>query len=381
MNSTETPPASVTQVKAVAGDQLRIDGSDAMVLINRWLKQQFEQSYPQIEVTLDSRGTETALDEVIAGDIDLAAIGRPLMEAETAKGLRQIPVSQDSIAVIVGRSNPFMGSLTVEQFAQILRGEITDWAELGRQPGNILVIDRPQGSDTRQALLNNPRFQDLEGQPASQEHHVTVADTAAVIRRLGGDGIGYAIASQIQHQPQVRVVKIAVLLDTLPGDAIYPYTSLRGYAYRADNPAIQAFLDLVQDPSGQLAINQAKDAEADAITAALEPRPWQRSSSSSPGVGTATTPVDRLLPFWWVLLGGLLLWLGWWLSQRQRANRLRLRSLPIAKRRQNRRRQNRRRQRQLPPPPIQPCQRPPLMGLPAPEEAGTSLGKQKQGQQ
>jgi len=310
----EVTGSAVTQVKATTADnQLRIDGSDTMVLINQWLQQRFQQLYPHIDVILEARGTETALDEVVAGDIDLAAIGRPLSEAEKARGLRQLPVSHDSIAVVVGRSNPFMGSLTVEQFAQILQGELTDWAQLGRQPGEILVIDRPQGSDTRQALLQHPRFQDLEAPLSPQEQSVTVADTAAMIRRLGRDGIGYAIASQVQHQPQVRVVKIAVLLDTLPGDAIYPYNSLRGYVYRADNKSVQAFLGLVQEPAGQLAIDQAKAAEADAIA----PKSRQRSLGPTASIGLAPPAWQHLWPLWWLLLVGLLLGLAWWLSQRQ----------------------------------------------------------------
>ncbi|GAB4469587.1 MAG: hypothetical protein OHK0037_27880 [Elainellaceae cyanobacterium] len=306
---------------------VRIDGSPTMLPINQALKKYYEQEVAGSEVTIDASGTEAAIEKLIDGEIDLAAIARPLTRTEKAQGLKEIPISLEKIAVIVGKNNPFDGVLTVDQFAQIFRGEITDWSEVGGEPGAIRFIDRPRDSDTRLALGKYGILR--EGEVALGENVVQLEkdDTAEVIRLLGKDGISYAIASQLTNQTKARPVKIGVLQETLPEDAIYPYTVPRGYAYRDGSAAIASFLGLAQGETGQSAIAAAKLEEAKAIATGrvvkkAAEKVVEPVVEAVPQVADAAIAEQRGLPGWlWLLLPLALLalaarWLGGWLAKR-----------------------------------------------------------------
>ncbi|HEY9626460.1 MAG TPA: glycogen/starch/alpha-glucan family phosphorylase [Coleofasciculaceae cyanobacterium] len=365
------PPSTESELlEAVEIKTLKIDGSSAMTVLNQALKQRFEQAFPDTEVTIDAQGTEAALQKLIEGDIDLAAIGRSLTTAEKVKGLKEIPISQERIAVIVGKENPFKGDLTVEQFTQIFQGKITDWSEVGGVPGRIWVIDRPENSDTRLALSRYgisralltaatgaiadaaPRPESATVEPTDESSktadlpsdlpseniiRLETDDTAAVIRQLGKDGISYAIASQLAGQNKARIVKLAVLHEALPDDPLYPYAQTRGYAYKQGSAAT-AFVDFATAEPGQAIVTAAKSAEAAAIASALKPAPKLPSLGlfgkdaksearpeplADPQAKVPDTAPERSLSVWWwllplVLLGAVLGWLrSQWLSSQQ----------------------------------------------------------------
>jgi ABC-type phosphate transport system substrate-binding protein/tetratricopeptide (TPR) repeat protein len=258
---TFTPPTSVA-----AGTTLTIDGSPSMRVINQALKQGFESRYPNSQVNFSTSGTDAALQSLLQGNVDLAAIGRPLTDAEIAQGLTQIPISREKIAIIVGRDNPFQGDLTFGDFARIFRGEITNWAQVGGPNLPLRFIDRPAGSDTRQALGGYEIFQNRPFETGANAVQVGSDDTAEVVRELGNDGMSYAIASQVLDQENVRVV---TMHGTLPDDPRYPYSQPRGYVYRGEpSLAIEAFLGFATNPEGQAVVAAAKANEAATVATA-----------------------------------------------------------------------------------------------------------------
>ncbi len=314
---------SVPADAANSSTTIRIDGSSTMQTINQLLKQQYEQDNPEVKVTLDARGTNTAIADLLRGEIDLAALGRRLTEPEKAKGLVEIPLSQERIAIVVGKDNPFKGNLTVEQWAKILQGEIVNWAEVGGPDIPIRVIDRPLESDTRVALSRYGVFEPKE--PVVGEHVIQLEtdDTADMIRLLGNDGIGYAIASQVTDQNLVRLVKLVVMHEALPDDPLYPYEQVRGYAYKQrPNAPAAAFLNFAAEPSGQVAVATAKTEEARAIATALKPKP---PAPPTLVPDTAYAPKGKGGVFYWfgwlvlplILVGVLLQGIARWLKSRQ----------------------------------------------------------------
>lgn len=141
------------------GTTVKVDGSSSMRVINEALRKRFEQKYPGTKVDLATGGTDGALAALQRGDINLAAVGRPLTTQEKAQGLVFIPVSREKIAIIVGSDNPFKQNLTFLAFAKMFRGEITDWSSVGGSPGKIRFIDLPEWGDTRRSPLHLRDFQ------------------------------------------------------------------------------------------------------------------------------------------------------------------------------------------------------------------------------
>jgi len=283
--------------------RVRIDGDRSMTAINQQLKAQYQEQFPGTQVEIDAQGTDVALQKLLKDEIDLAAIGRPLTAAEKAKGLIEIPLSQERIAVIVGRNNPFKENLTVDQFVKIVRGDITDWAEVGGEPGAIRFIDRPTSSDTRLALSRYGLFPEGGFTTGANTVQLDKDDTAAVIQALGRDGIGYGIASQLVNQSNARIVKLVVMHEALPDDPLYPYAQPRGYAYKkSPDGAARSFLGLATTGAGLAAIDAAKANEAQAVVDALKPAPLISLTQTPEPEDSAYSQTLKALPLWLKLI-------------------------------------------------------------------------------
>jgi phosphate transport system substrate-binding protein len=311
-------PNSFPMPKTVAeGTKVAIDGSSSMETINEALKQSFEKQFPGTDIRIASEGTDAALQALREGKIDLVAIGRPLTDAEKAEGLVAVPISRNKIAIIVGPDNPFNGSLTIEQFARIFRGEITDWSQVGGAKGPVRLVDRPESSDTRQAFLNYPVFQKAPFKTGANAVQVAEDRTSAVIEKLGTDGVGYAIADQVVDQPGVRVVQMH---KTLPTDPRYPFSQPLSYVYKGPtpNPGVKAFLGYALTPESQRVVEQARQeavkAPEERTTAPAEVVPAPETGGVPPAP-VATKP--SWAPLWWLLLPllGLPLLLWWALGR------------------------------------------------------------------
>ena len=227
-------------------------GSDAMTVISEALKTSFEGKFDGAEVNVDAMGADRAIQSLLVGDADLAAISRPLTTAETEQGLAAVDVQRIKIAVIVGADNPFTGGLNSEQFAKIFRGEITNWSEVGGPNTPIRLIDRPDTSETRLALAAYPVFKAAEfatGETASQLETDSAADIA---KGLGTDGIGYVLVDQVNDLAGVRTLSMH---KTLPSDARYPFSQPFSLIYSGEpSPAVAAFLGYATGAPGQSAL-------------------------------------------------------------------------------------------------------------------------------
>ena len=74
------------------GISVRINGSDEMTKVNQLLKRSFQREFPGTTVKVDADGNETGVRLLLSGQVDLAAIARPLNEDELSKGLAAVTV-------------------------------------------------------------------------------------------------------------------------------------------------------------------------------------------------------------------------------------------------------------------------------------------------
>ncbi|WP_254903841.1 MULTISPECIES: substrate-binding domain-containing protein [Cyanophyceae] len=246
-----SPPATVAP-----GTVVKISGSTSMVQINTALKNRFELQYPQTRVETTANGSSKGLEDLLAGNIDLAAISRPLQPEEMQQGLKAIAVTTDAVAIVVAKENPFSTGLTGEQVQGIFQGNLTDWSAItDKATGTIRVINRPPVSGTYQTFQetvlngsnfgNGPNFMNME-QDA----------TTPILQALGADGISYATYSQIANQQTVRTVPID---GVTPESDLYPYTRTLYYAYQEPaSPQVEAFLGFVGTPVGAELIQAAQ---------------------------------------------------------------------------------------------------------------------------
>ncbi|MEA5577288.1 substrate-binding domain-containing protein [Anabaena sp. UHCC 0451] len=274
-----------------SGTKVRLDGSMSLIMINQSLKDNFEKQFSGTQVEIGVNGTDAAITALLDGKIDIAAIARQLTPAEKSQGLEQIRLHREKIAIIVGINNSFPGNLTSKKFAQIFRGEITDWSELGGQPGKIRFIDRSPTSDIRNSLRDYPVFQSGEFSTGANATQVAEDKTVQIIKELGTDGISYVTANQVSKLPDVRILKIQ---NITPDNSQYPFSQPLVYVYRQNpSPAVASFLGFTTAPIGQKAIESARDAEASAIAAsALQNLTVETATSSTPKAQSVATPAQ-----------------------------------------------------------------------------------------
>ncbi|MEL6400292.1 MAG: substrate-binding domain-containing protein [Cyanobacteria bacterium J06626_4] len=304
LEATPAPPADTAPAAPTGfvppeqlpeGTNLTIEGSSSMAVITQALIQQFQAAYPNASVTLTEQPADVALTNLQTATADLAAIGRPLTEEQLAQNLREVSISREKVAVIVSADNPFEDQLEAADFVRIFRGEITNWVELGGPDLPIRLVDRPATSDTRAALGNYEIF-DGDLTTGDNVTQVPSDSTAEVVEALGDNGIGYAIASQVIGQDNVRVLSMH---GTLPDDPRYPYSQPRNYVYRGTDTLpieVEAFLALATNAQGQETVAQAKAAEAADVAAAELP---DKVSAMRPnGQGFVTGDRAGNLNFW-----------------------------------------------------------------------------------
>ena len=288
-------PPSAEDSEATATNTITIAASPSMAVMSRTLKARFEaQPNTNTEIIIESMDTDAALQQVTTGEADLAAIGRPLTETELAQGWQEVLISREKIAIIVSADNPFQGELTFNQFADIFRGDITNWSSLGGPTAGIRFIDRPTDSDTRVSLSNYTIFKSAPFETGNNAVTLDSDDTAALVRELGTDGIGYAIASQVMGQTEIRVVPMD---GVMPDSDLYPYSQPRIFVYRGQIPTpLQDFIDFSTDGLGQTAVAQAQATESADVAVAEIPR--GKVAVSPDGDRLVSTHEDGTLQFW-----------------------------------------------------------------------------------
>lgn len=274
------------------GTQVAIASSSSLKAINQELRQRFSNQYAGTNVTVNYVSTEAALQALQAGTVDLAAISRPLTAAEKAQGLVAVPVTRHKIAVVVSADNPFNDSLTSEQFASIVQGSITDWSQVGRAPGAIRSVDRPDNSDIRQSLQHYDIFRRTSAGSTANVMKLAQDDTQTMINELGRDGIGYAIADQVVNRPGVKIVPI---YGVLPSDPRYAYSQPLVYVYRSANPSegTKAFLGFATDASNRAAIETARVIDATTATPTVTTETNASPVPVAPAAAPDTVPVPE----------------------------------------------------------------------------------------
>jgi phosphate transport system substrate-binding protein len=282
-------PAFPLPTAVPSGTTVRINGSSSLESVNEALKQRFESQFSGTEVEAAYDGSDEALQQLLNGSIDLAAIGRPLTEQEQAQGLVAVPVARNKIAVVVGNENPFNDSLTSDQFARIFRGEVTSWSQVGGEPTPIRFIDRPEDSDIRRSFQQYPVFQTAPFAAGANAVELTEDTAEAVADELAADGIGYVIADQLAANPNLRAL---LLHDTPPTDPLYPFSQPLSYVYRGPNPSpeVQAFLGYAAAPENQPIVEEARRAGVAAAVGTVA------QASPSPEATPETSPSPEASP-------------------------------------------------------------------------------------
>ena len=242
---------------AALSGTVNTDGSTSMKDVMGVLTETYRDVQPDVTVNYSGTGSGAGIEAVLAGNVDIGLSSRALKPEEEEKGAVGHTVALDGVAIVVNPANG-VEDLSVEQIAQIFKGEITNWSELGGEDLEIAVYGREAGSGTRGA------FEEIVGVEDACKYTNEYESTGEVIGSVAGNpnAIGYASLSAVEGKDTVKAV-------TVGGVACTEATVLDGsYAIQRPfvlvtktgetlSPAAQAFFDYATSSAASLLIKAA----------------------------------------------------------------------------------------------------------------------------
>ena len=199
-NSAGTQGSQTSQTQQLSG-VVNTNGSTSMEKVMQVLIEAFKEQQPNVTVNYTGSGSGAGVTSAIDGTADLGLASRALKSEEEEKGAQANIVALDGVAVVVNPDNA-VDDLTVDQIAQIFKGEITNWKDLGGADEEIAVYGREAGSGTRGA------FEERVGVEDAWKYLSEYSSTGDVIGNVASNpsAIGYASLSAVGDN--VKAVKV-----------------------------------------------------------------------------------------------------------------------------------------------------------------------------
>ena len=186
---------------AALSGTVNTDGSTSMKDVMGVLKETYADIQPDVTINYSGTGSGAGIEAVLAGNVDIGLSSRALKPEEEEKGAVGHVVALDGVAVVVNPANG-VEDLSVEQIAQIFKGEITNWSELGGEDAEIAVLGREDGSGTRSA---SAAIVGVEGECSYTNEYSSTGDVIGNVAS-NPNAIGYASLSAVDET--VKAVKV-----------------------------------------------------------------------------------------------------------------------------------------------------------------------------
>lgn len=116
-------------ISSGAGGKIVISGSSSVSPVMEKLIESYKTENPNAKIELQTSDSTTGITNAINGNCDIGIASRALKDSETAKGVKEITIALDGIAVIVNKENP-LEDISKQQVEQIFTGSTEKWQSL-----------------------------------------------------------------------------------------------------------------------------------------------------------------------------------------------------------------------------------------------------------
>ena len=253
-NGSDAQGSQASQTEQLSG-VVNTNGSTSMEKVMQVLIEAFKEQQPNVTVNYTGSGSGAGVTSAIDGTADLGLASRALKSEEEEKGAQANIVALDGVAIVVNPDNA-VDDLTVDQIAQIFKGEITNWKDLGGADEEIAVYGREAGSGTRGA------FEELVGVEDACKYLNEYSSTGDVIGNVASNpsAIGYASLSAVGDNVKAVKVNGVECSEATVQDGTYeiqrPFVMITKDGTQLSDAA-QAFLDFAMSADAASLIAQA----------------------------------------------------------------------------------------------------------------------------
>lgn len=112
-----------------ASGKVVVAGSSSVSPVMEKLIEAYKGVNPNAKIELQTSDSTTGVTNAINGTCDIGMASRALKDSEKAKGVQEITIAIDGIAVIVNKVNP-VADMTKTQVEQIFTGKTTKWSDV-----------------------------------------------------------------------------------------------------------------------------------------------------------------------------------------------------------------------------------------------------------
>lgn len=125
----------------------------------RYLGSEYEKVNSNARVTVEGGGSESGIDRLRKGEIDMAVSSRDLNQAEfddlrKTGNLEKVRLAYDGVALVVNPKNT-VAKLNLVQTSEIFSGKIKNWKEVGGSDAPISIVIRNDKSGTQDYFQNH----------------------------------------------------------------------------------------------------------------------------------------------------------------------------------------------------------------------------------
>jgi len=236
--ASSTAASTAADTASVSGN-VATGGSTSMKNVIAALSEGFAEVAPDVTVSYDPTGSGAGITGAVEKTLDIGLASRGLHDDET--GVTATTVALDGIAVIVNKDSK-VSDLTIDQIAAMFKGEVTDWADVGGDAGEIVLIGREAGSGTRDG------FESIVGVEDECKYAQELTATGAVISAVEANplAIGYASLSAVGDTVKAVTVEGVVCSEETVKDGTYkiqrPFNFITNDSVELSAQA-QAFID------------------------------------------------------------------------------------------------------------------------------------------
>jgi phosphate transport system substrate-binding protein len=236
-------------VAAAAPYTIEAGGSTSVTPLMELFAAEYQKEHSHIKVNINGTGSGDGINNA-GKTYQIGMSSRELTPTEQGRGLNEVIVAIDGIAVVMNNSSP-VSNLSIDEIKGIYTGAITDWSQVsgGTKTGRIAVNSREEGSGTRGAFEELVGFQ---GQllAGANESTSTGAIKSGIAQNI--DAIGYISLGSVDSTVKaISVGGVAASTDNVKNGSYRiarPFIVLTGANV---HPETQAFIDWMLSPAGQ----------------------------------------------------------------------------------------------------------------------------------
>ena len=250
---TDVPTDDAAVSKNVSGT-VATDGSTSMEKVIGYLSEAYMEENKDVKVTYNPTGSGSGIQAVQEGRCDIGLSSRNLKDEE-AKDLVGTVVAIDGIAIILNPENP-IADLTIDQIAQLYKGEITNWKEIGGNDAPVVLIGREAASGTRDG------FESITGTEDACKYSQELTSTGDVVQTVASNpnAIGYASLASVKDT--VKAIDVEGVTPTTETIQNGTYKVQRNFVFVTKkntelSGAAKAFFDFASSSAADKLIEEA----------------------------------------------------------------------------------------------------------------------------